>query len=452
MKTMNEKETWQAVMGEMEISLSKANFTTWFKDTFILNLSAENFIIGVPNSYAKEWFEKKYYPQLLPAIQKFHPDVKDYSCQVVSTQFKPASLPLDTKSPVSPFSATARATPINITLNPKYTFDTFIVGGSNRLASATAHAVAAKPGTTYNPLFLYGGVGLGKTHLAQAIGHEILAQNPKKKIIYVSCENFTNEFVQSISTGKMNEFKKKYRDADVLLVDDIQFMAGKEGTQEEFFHTFNALHQSNRQIVITSDRVPKAIPQLADRLSSRFGSGMIADIQPPNQEMRHAILRAKCEEKDYVVADEVLHFIAENIESNIRELEGAIIRVISYCELTKVEPTVDITAKVLEDMITAKSKNLTVDKIIKVVCGYFNIMPEHLLGGRRSKELIGPRQITMYLLRHEMNMSFPKIGKELNKKDHTTIMYGVEKIEKEISRNTDLQKKLTAIKEKLYLN
>ena len=451
MKKLNEKETWATVLGELEVSLSKANFTTWFNNTFILNLDNENFIIGVPNSFAKEWLEKKYYPQILESLQKIHPQVKGFTCQVVSTQFKPEQLPITEAKP-SPTFTRVIETPINITLNPKYTFDTFIVGGSNRLAAATAQAVAAKPGTTYNPLFLYGGVGLGKTHLAQAIGHEILAQNPKKKIIYVSCENFTNEFVQAISTGKMNDFKKKYRDADVLLVDDIQFLAGKEGSQEEFFHTFNALHQSNRQIVITSDRVPKAIDKLEARLSSRFGSGMVADIQPPNLEMRHAILRAKSEEKNYVVADEVLNFVAENIESNIRELEGAITRVISYCELNKIEPSIEITAKILEDMISAKSKNLSIEKIIKIVSTFFNILPEHLLGERRSKDLVWARQITMYLLRHEMNMSFPKIGKEMNKKDHTTIMHGVSRIEKEISRNTDLQKELLKIKEKLYLN
>jgi chromosomal replication initiator protein len=451
MKTLDEKETWAAVKGELEVSLSKPTFTTWFKDTCILNMSPDNFLIGVPNSYAVEWLEKKFYPQLLPAIQKFHPEVQSYSCKVINTQFKPSELPFNlTKSPINTQIDTESR--INITLNPKYTFDTFIVGGSNRLAAATAQAVAAKPGVTYNPLFLYGGVGLGKTHLAQAIGHEILAQNPKKKIIYVSCENFTNEFVQSISTGKVNDFKKKYRDADVLLIDDIQFLSGKEGTQEEFFHTFNALHQSNRQIVVTSDRVPKAIQQMEARLSSRLGCGMVADIQPPNLEMRHAILRAKSEEKNYVVADEVLNFIAENIESNIRELEGAITRVISYCELNKIEPTIEIAGQVLEDMISAKSKNLSIEKIIKIVSTFFNIMPEHLLGDRRSKDLVWARQITMYLLRHEMNMSFPKIGKELNKKDHTTIMHGVSRIEKEIGRNTDLQKELVRIKEKLYLN
>jgi len=452
-KSLDEKEIWRAVLGELEVSLSKANFTTWFKDTLILNLDPENFIIGVPNSYAKEWLEKKYYPQVLPALQKIYPQAKNYTCQVVNTQYKPEPLPFETAKSPAPTIIKSNNTeaPVNITLNPKYTFDTFIVGGSNRLAHATAQAAASNPGATYNPLFLYGGVGLGKTHLAQAIGNEIVAKNPKKKIIYVSCENFTNEFVQAISAGKINEFKKKYRDADVLLVDDIQFLAGKEGTQEEFFHTFNALHQSNRQIVLTADRVPKAIPQLEARLSSRFGCGMVADIQPPNLEMRQAILRAKAVEKNYEVTDEVLNFIAENIESNIRELEGAITRVISYCDINKIEPTPDIAAKVLEDIIASKGKNLTVEKILKVVSEFFNIMPEHLTGGQRSRELVGPRQITMYLLRHEMNMSFPKIGRELNKKDHTTIMHGVDKIEKEINKNQDLQKDLSSIKEKLYI-
>lgn len=450
MKILDEKETWQAVRGECEVLISKANFTTWFKDTFILNMADENFVIGVPNSYAKEWLEKKYYPQIMQSLQKFHPQVKSFLCQVVVSQFKPEQLPMTAGK--SPAGSSSSPSPINITLNPKYTFDTFIVGASNRLASATARAVAAKPGTTYNPLFLYGGVGLGKTHLAQAIGHEILANYPKKKIIYVSCENFTNEFIQSISAGTVNDFKKKYRDADVLLVDDIQFLSGKDGTQEEFFHTFNALHQSNRQIVLTSDRMPKAIPQLETRLSSRFGSGMVADVKPPNLEMRIAVLQAKCEEKDYAIESKVINFIAENIESNIRELEGAIIRIISYCELNKVEPTIEITSKVLEDMIVAKNRNLTTEKIVKVICDYFNIMSEHLLGAKRSRELIGPRHITMYLLRHELNMSFPKIGKELHKKDHTTVMYGVEKIEKEIIKNTDLQHEISAIKEKLYLN
>jgi len=449
MKQLNEKETWATVLGELEVILSKANFKTWFKDTFILELQSEDAVIGVPNIFAQEWLEKKYYNQVLEALKKIHPELKSYTCKVCQTQFKPEQLPIS--EPAKTPEPSTAAPIANITLNPKYSFENFIVGGSNRLAHATAQAVAAKPGEAYNPLFLYGGVGLGKTHLAQAIGNEIIARSPKKKILYVSCENFTNEFVQAISTGKINDFKKKYRDADVLLVDDIQFLSGKEGTQEEFFHTFNALHQSNRQIVVTSDRVPKAIQQMEARLSSRLGAGMVADIQPPNLEMRQAILRAKAVEKNYAVNDDVLNFIAQNIESNIRELEGAITRVISYCELNNIDPSPEVTAKVLEDIIASKGKNLTVEKILVAVGEHYNVLTDHLLSTGRSHELVWPRQIAMYLLRREMNMSFPKIGKELNKKDHTTIMHGVTRIEKEMTKNSDFQKEISAIKEKLYI-
>jgi len=319
------------------------------------------------------------------------------------------------------------------------------------LAAATAQAVSTKPGLAYNPLFLYGGVGLGKTHLIQAVGNEIVFKSPKKKIVYVSCEKFTNDFINSISSGKTNDFKKAYRDVDVLLVDDIQFLSGKEGTQEEFFHTFNALHQGNRQIVITSDRVPQAIPEMEERLSSRFGMGMVADIQPPNLEMREAILKAKCQEKNYFLDQGIINYIASSIESNIRELEGAITRIMTYCQLNKIVPSLDITSKILQDMISSKGKNLTVEKIIKIVGQFFKVETKDLVSEKRNKELVWPRQIIMYLLRHEMNLSYPKISKQLNKKDHTTIIHGVGKIEKEIGINDNLKQELTLIKEKLYI-
>jgi len=445
MKKLDEKETWQAALGELEVVLSKANFTTWFKDTFVLFLNEEEIIIGVPNAFTKEWLENKYHLQISQTLKKIHPGLKDVKYSVSSPALPRSAPKIVTKDDI-PEEKIAHPT-----LNGKYTFETFIVGNSNRLAAATAQAVAAKPGTVYNPLFIYGGVGLGKTHLVQAIGNEIIGKSSKtkKKVIYVPCERFTNEFIQAISSGKMNEFKKNYRDADVLLVDDIQFLSGKEGTQEEFFHTFNALHQINRQIVITSDRVPKAIPQLEDRLSSRFGMGMVADIQAPNLEMRQAILTSKCEEKKYSLPDEVLDYIAQNIESNIRELEGAVNRIVSYCELNNLEPSEDVAIKVLEDIIVSRGKNLTVEKILKVSSEFFNIEIKDLLSTRRNKELVWPRQIIMYLLRHEMNLSYPKIGRELNKKDHTTAIHGVEKIEKEVARNDDLRRELTLIKEKL---
>lgn len=447
----NEETIWQAVKGELEVVLSKANFTTWLKDTFIDSLKEKEAIIGVPNTFTQDWLENKYHPKILEALKKISPNVETITYKVITKvgdqKAKVQQMDLEVKPQEKPLVNAEN----NPTLNPKYTFDNFVVGGSNRLAHATAQAVASKPGMVYNPLFLYGGVGLGKTHLVQAIGNEIIKKNPKKKIIYVSCEKFTNDFIQSISSGKINDFKKQYRDADVLLVDDIQFLAGKEGTQEEFFYTFNTLHQTNRQIVMTSDRVPKAIPQLEERLSSRFSWGMVADIQPPNLEMRQAVMRSKCEEKGCHIDDEIINFIAQNLESNIREIEGAITRVISYCELNKIQPTMEIAAKVLEDVISAKGKNLTVEKIFKAVGDHFNTSTDDIMSIKRNRELVHPRQIIMYLLRHEMNLSYPKIGKELNKKDHTTIMHGVGKIEKEIIKNNELQKEIIIIKEKLYI-
>jgi len=443
LKTLDEKEIWQATLGELEVILSKANFTTWFKNTFIKEVLPEEVVIGVPHTFAKEWLEKKYNQQIITTLKKYYPQIKTISCDIIPTQVKP--LPLIQASPLPKIENET-----NFTLNNKYRFANFIVGNSNRLAAATAQAVAEKPGMTYNPLFIYGGVGLGKTHLVQAIGNEIIQKHPKKKIIYTSCEKFTNDYINSISSKKTNEFKKIYRDADVLMVDDIQFMSGKEGTQEEFFHTFNALHQANRQIVITSDRIPKAIPQLTDRLASRFGMGMVADIQPPNLEMRQAILRSKCEEKGCQLDEDVLNYIAQNIESNIRELEGAINRVLSSSQMNQTEPSLASATEALKDIIGARNKNISIDKVLEVTTSFFEITVEDILSTRRNQELSRPRQIVMYLLRHEMNLSYPKIGQHLNKKDHTTVIYGVEKIEKEIARNDELHRQLQLIKEKLH--
>lgn len=438
------KEIWQTALGEFEVIFSNANFRTWFKDTFILEIQEKEIIIGVPNGFTKEWLENKYHPQVKETLQKILGDVPKISYRVSSKN----PVPSPSAAPVAPPKEMASRHP---QLNNKYRFHNFVVGNSNRLAAATAQAIVAKPGTVYNPLFIYGGVGLGKTHLVQAIGNEILIKSPKKKIVYVPCERFTNDFIQSISNGKINDFKKAYRDVDVLLVDDIQFLSGKEGTQEEFFHTFNTLHQDDRQIVMTSDRVPQAIPQLQERLSSRFGCGMVADIQPPNLEMREAILGAKAKEKNFSMDANIIHYIATQVESNIRELEGAITRLKSYTELNKITPSMDVASKILQDTISAKGKSLSVEKILKVVGGFFKISPSDLISAKRDKDLVWSRQIVMYLLRHEMNLSFPKIGQELNKKDHTTIMHGVGKIEKEIGVNNDLKQELTIIKEKLYI-
>ena len=448
---MDEKETWQAALGELEVIFSQANYSTWFKNTFILEMNDSEIIIGVPNTFTQEWLENKYHPQIVDTLKKNHPNLKKIGYKVASNI--PASAPkiINKPSPAPERDITAVAAPNTCpTLNPRYTFGSFIIGNSNRLAAATAKAVATKPGVTYNPLFIYGGVGLGKTHLIHAIGNEIIGKNPKKKIIYVSCEKFTNDYISSIQNKKTNDFKKLYRDADILIVDDIQFMSGKEGTQEEFFHTFNALHQSNRQIIVTSDRVPKAIPQLEARLSSRFGMGMVADIQPPNMEMREAVLKSKCQERNFELSDEIINYIAKNIESNIRELEGAINRLSSFSEVDGNPPSLDLATRALADFIDSKNANLTCEKILQVSSNFFGIEIKDLLSPRRNQELVRPRQIIMYLLRHEMNLSYPKIGKELNKKDHTTVIHGVEKVQKEIARNNQMREEITQIKEKLH--
>jgi len=440
------KETWRAVLGDIEVSLSKANFTTWFKDTNLLSVEKDIAILAVPNAFTKEWLENKFHEQILKTLQKFIKNIK-----VVKYKIVPIPPPLITVKAFQPAEPNKEEYEVkNHAFNPKYPFETFIVGNSTHLAAATAQAVSQSPGKLHNPLFIYGGSGLGKTHLVQAIGNEILKKNKSKKVVYVSCEKFTNDFVNALQTKSMGKFKKDYRLIDALLVDDIQFISNKEGTQEEFFHTFNELHQTDRQIVITSDRPPKAIPGLENRLSSRFGWGMIADISVPNYETRLAILKSKCDEKNCQLSSPILDYIASNIRTNIRELESALNRIVTYCQLNNFLPSLEITQKVLENVITYGKGNLTTDKIFKTICDFFNIKLVDVLGKKRNKELVYPRQIVMYLLRHELNFSFPKIGQELGGKDHTTIMHGCKKIEGGLLRNSNLKEELSIIKEKLY--
>jgi len=446
---IDNKKIWQTALGELEVTLSKANFTTWFKDTFIYSFDEDKglLIIGVPNNFCKEWLEKKYNEQIYDALKKILGTLKKIEYKV-TTQKAPILEQEITE--ISPNETRAKRND-QFSLNSRYTFDNFIVGNSNRLAFAASTAIVNKPGTTNNPFFVYGGVGLGKTHLVQAIGNEIKKKFPNKKIVYITCEQFTNEFVQSISNNKINQFKKKYRDADILLVDDIQFLSHKEGTQEEFFHTFNALHQSNRQIVLTADRQPQALSEIAQRLTSRFAGGMVADIKPPNYETRVAILKNKSKEKNFGIGEDSLEYIAQNIQSNIRELEGALNKIITHCQIYNIPPSLDVVSKILEDIISNNQKRVSVQKILDTVAAFFSINTKDLLGKRRTKELVYPRQIIMYLLRNELGFSYPRIGKELGGKDHTTIMHGVEKIKKELIRSQQLQREMSLIKEKLYL-
>lgn len=452
---MTNEELWQAALGGLELSLSKANFTTWFKNTFIISQDSGKVIIGVPNNFTKTWLENKYHKDILKSLQNVTNNaVKEVLYRIESPK-KPTisqSLKETAKQKEKGYFPAIEEKKNGFGLNPRYTFATFVVGKGNELANAACLAVAQKPGQVYNPLFLYGGVGLGKTHLMQAIGHEVAKRFPDKKIIYVTCEKFTNEFIRSISEGDIDKFKKTYRSADILLVDDIQFLAGKDGTQEEFFHTFNTLHQNNKQIVISSDRPPKAIPALESRLLSRFEWGMIADIAQPDLETRMAILKSKCAEKNYTLDNEIISFIANTIQSNVRELEGALNRIAAYHDLNNTKPTLESVRNILSSINSYKRSGVgvTARQIINAVSEFYEISNSDLTGSSRKRGLVTPRQIAMFLMREEIKSSYPSIGQELGNRDHTTAMHAYEKIREALDKDEKVRNDINLIKQKIY--
>ncbi len=450
---MNNDQLWQAILGEVELNLSKANFTTWFKNTFISSCENNKVIICVPNTFTKAWLEKKYHQEIAKAFKSIgQENIKEIIYKVeakkagaIDDLLRKIRIKKDGDSEEKPASIN------RFGLNSRYCFENFIVGKNNELAHAAARAVAANPGQAYNPFFIYGGVGLGKTHLLQAIGQEFAKKN--SRILYVSCEKFTNDYIQAVRSGKGKDFKDLYRNVDLLLVDDIHFMGGKDGTQEEFFHTFNELHQTNKQIVISSDRPPKAIPALEKRLLSRFEWGMIADIGLPDAETRMAILEAKCKEKNYMLEQEILSYIANNIESNIRELEGALTRLIAYYEFNNTQPSVETTRQVLSGIVLSfQTKSATPKIIIDAVSKFFDINIKDITGTSRKKELVTPRQIVMFLMRKEINSSYPAIGQELGGRDHTTAMHAFNKIKREIEEDERLKQNINSITQIIYNN
>ncbi|MDP2685206.1 MAG: chromosomal replication initiator protein DnaA [bacterium] len=454
---MNREQLWQAALGELELSLSKANFTTWFKNTFILSYENNDVVVGVPNAFTKTWLENKYHQEILKALQNATGNqLKNVAYKVEmkpkteATEKKVSGVVLDSiQSPESSPKADAKN---GFGLNSRYTFENYVVGKGNELAHAACLAVAERPGEVYNPLFIYGGAGLGKTHLLQAVAHDVLKNNKGKKIIYVTCEKFTNEFIKSISKGNTEDFKNSFRSADILLIDDIQFLAGKEGTQEEFFHTFNALHQQNKQIVISSDRPPKAIPALENRLISRFEWGMIADVGQPDYETRIAILKSKCKEKNYSLSEDIITTVANNVQSNVRELEGALNRIIAFHQLNNTNPTVESVKNILSSVSNYHNREeaLTPKQIITTVSEFFDISLDDLLGSSRKKEIVVPRQIAMYLLREEAKCSYPTIGQELGGRDHTTAMHAYEKIKKNVDTEEKTRQDINLLKQRLY--
>lgn len=445
---MTNDQLWQAALGELELLISKANFTTWFKNTFVAEIYDDGVVVGVPNGFTKAWLETKYHQAILRALRNAaqRPLTKiDYRVEA-----RHHSLTSSTAAPAR-IVAPAPTNQQRSGLDSRYTFESFIVGKGNELAHAAARAVAEKPGLVYNPLFIYGGVGLGKTHLMQAIGHEVLTRSKERRVVYVSSEKFTNEFIQAVSHGGGEKFKSFYRGVDVLLIDDIQFLSGKEGTQEEFFHTFNTLHNAHKQIVVTSDRPPKSIPALEARLVSRFEWGMIADIAQPDLETRVAILGAKCREKNIAPSPEVLQYIASVVLSNIRELEGALNRIMAYAQLNHTEPTLETTKALLKSLSQgAKRGGLTPKQVVAGVAQFFDVQIDDLLGGSRKKELVEPRQLAMYLLREELHSSFPSIGHELGDRDHTTAMHACEKITRQLEHDEKLKQDLLLIKQRLF--
>jgi len=449
---------WEGVLGELELYISKANFTTWFKKTFIIEINNDEVIVAVPNVFTKTWLEKKYQDKVLKALESV---LSKSNLQVIySVKEKKESANISEKPTINNTKEEVvvdkkeevTQKPVGkFGLNYKYTFNSFVVGPGNELAQAAANAASKQPGSMYNPLFIYGGVGLGKTHLVQAVGNYILAKDPTKKILYINSEKFTNDFIYAIKNGKTDQFKENYRNVDVLLIDDIQFIAGKEQTQEEFFHTFNALHQNNKQIIISSDRPPKAIPSIEDRLVSRFEWGMIADISSPDLETRMAILQMKCQEKDYNISKEIIGYIAENIQENIRELEGALNRIAAFHQLNNTTPTIESVRSILGG-VTAniKKAGLTSKKLLSRVALFYDVKIDDLLGSSRKNEIVVPRQIAMFLMRKELNSSYPNIVQSIGGRDHTTAMHACDKINKLIEDNEKIKNDIAILKQKLY--
>ena len=454
---MNNQQLWQAILGNLELTLSKANFNTWFKNTSIVDRSDDAITLGVPSIFIQKWIADKYKSDLLRALKTIAPEIKEIRYQVGSqrSQTQPQSVAgLHTqiqgqKAVVREMVSLIPSThPVG--LNPKYTFETFVIGKNNELAHAAAVAVSKNPGTHYNPLFIYGGVGLGKTHLMQAIANSLLSENPKANTLYCTSEKFTNDYVEAIKTKRIDEFKKLYRNVDILLIDDIQFIAGKESTQEEFFHTFNEIRDKGKQILITSDRLPKDIPAIEQRLVSRFEWGMVADIQAPDFETRLAILRTKMEKKGVIVTEEILYFIAENIINNVRELEGALNRLMVYQQMENKALHIDQARHILAGMVNTKKKPTSLKRISLLVAEFYSVSTDDLIKQSRRKEVVKPRQVAMFLARKELDASFPTIGEFFGGRDHTTVMHAVEKVEKLLGNSELFKQEIDLIKDKLY--
>ncbi|HEY8238248.1 MAG TPA: chromosomal replication initiator protein DnaA [Candidatus Limnocylindrales bacterium] len=491
---MDAKQVWRAALGELQVTLSPANFETWLRDTALVEVDDTRFRISVPNGFAKDWLESRYRSLISQTLGR----IVGYGVQVdffvgaaetpegetadtaagegeteairmdepakaaARVAVGPGMLPRSGDAPErrqAPSSPQVRVEPGRVgggeggtsNINTRYTFSNFIVGSANRLAHAASLSVAERPGHAYNPLFLYGGVGLGKTHLMHAIGNQVAAKFPRKRVVYATSEKFTNEFITSIQQGKIDEFRARYRRIDLLLIDDIQFIADKERTQEEFFHTFNAIHEDGKQIVLSSDRPPKAILTLEERLRSRFEWGLIADLTAPDLETRIAILRAKAEEGAVPISSEVIEFIARKVVSNIRELEGALNRIVAYASMGAMPISIELAQAVLSNVLyNPKKRQITPERIVKAVSEYYGVGLDALKGQKRDKAIVVPRQIAMFLMREETDVSLLRIGAELGNRDHSTVLHACDKITRESGGNDELRREIAAVRELIY--
>jgi chromosomal replication initiator protein len=461
---MDAKQVWRAALGELQVSLSPANFETWLRDTNLVDVEENRFRIAVPNGFAKDWLETRYrslISQTLARIVGYSVQVEFVVAPTEPGVTEPGVSPAPATGTVAPASAGSQHVRVEPTrvggeggatnINPRYTFANFIVGSANRLAHAASLSVAERPGHAYNPLFLYGGVGLGKTHLMHAIGNQVIAKFPRKRVVYATSEKFTNEFITSIQQGKIDEFRSRYRRIDLLLIDDIQFIADKERTQEEFFHTFNTIHEDGKQIVLSSDRPPKAILTLEERLRSRFEWGLIADLTAPDLETRIAILRAKAEEGGVPIGSDVVEFIARKVVSNIRELEGALNRIVAYASMGAMPISIELAQAVLSNVLYNPKKRLvTPERITKAVADYYGVQLDALKGQKRDRAIVVPRQIAMFLMREETDVSLLRIGAELGGRDHSTVLHACDKITRESAANDELRREIAAVRELIY--
>jgi chromosomal replication initiator protein len=444
---------WQAVLGELEVSLSHPNFITWFKNTRLLKQEDGLIIIGVNNPFVRQTLEKKYASLISETLSKQGVKVKDISYKMLPT----SSVENQEQTSNNEFNTVAYPQPKMQTvsrnfrqaLNERYTLDSFVVGDGNELAFAACQAIVQQPGIRYNPFYVYGGTGIGKTHLIQAVGNALQDRNAQAKILYIATEQFVQEFVQALRSRTATDFARYYRSADVLIVDDVQFLAGKDKIQDEFFHTFNTLHQANKQVIMSSDKPPRDIIGLEDRLKSRFSGGMSIDMQIPDFETRCAIVQTKANNHGSELENDVVEYLATNIQTNIRELEGALNQLLAFCEMRGMEPTLAIAMSLLSVSKT-RPKHLSAKQIIERTARHFQIPFEDIVGPKRDKDIVVPRQVAMYMLRNELKLSFPKIARELGRKDHTTAIHSVDKIDKEARTDANLRMAITEIREHLY--